>query len=138
MLNRVNDVILCQSGLVSILPPGVYRRSRLQMFYKIVVLKDFEKLTGKHLYLSLCLRELLAESSQFQHLNFGNFKERIRSTGFAYMKCSQTFAVIFPNRRPSQRFILHWHTLNWCMVLIGYVCIYEINATEINKMILNF
>ena len=56
------------------------------MFYKIVVLKDFEKLTGKHLYRSLCLRELLAKSSQLQHLNFGNFKERIWRTGFAYMK----------------------------------------------------
>ena len=32
-----------------------FRRSRSQMFYKIDVLKDFAKFTGKHLYWSLFL-----------------------------------------------------------------------------------
>ena len=49
-----------------------YRNSRLQMFFKIGVLKNFEVLTGKHIYRSLFFNKVtgIKASKRLQHRFF--------------------------------------------------------------------
>ena len=60
---------------VNLLVPGVHRTSRLQMFFEIVVLKNFANFTGKHLCWSRPVILLKTDSNRGIFLwNLLNFK----------------------------------------------------------------
>ena len=52
---------------------GIYRSSRLQIFFKIGVLKNFAIFAGKHLCLSLFLIKLREASAQVFPVNIAKF-----------------------------------------------------------------
>ena len=62
------------------------RSSRLQMFFKIGVVKSFANFTGKHLCWSLFLKNLQGESLQFH-------KERLQHRCFSSKKQSRCLVV---------------------------------------------
>ena len=96
------------------------KSSRSQMFFKIVVLKNFAIFTGKHLHKSLYFR--MPENTDQENSKYGHFPRSVISTHsrlvlYFYTPWKPLFSDVFRGYRNG---VLVWNGLNILKTLIWY------------------